>query len=137
MAERLDHWPGFGLREVHEMAEAGMSAREIARQTGASLGSVLSAAPECFQAPELREGPGFCEECGKGLSDFSSKLCRDCRSASLRELADRARVLQATGAQVEEIATELGVSEGKVRRALGIAAREGMHRQKRPTLRRR
>jgi orotate phosphoribosyltransferase-like protein len=54
-----------------------------------------------------------------------------------RELADRARVLQATGAGLAEMARELEVPEGKVRWALGIATSEGLHRQKRPTVTRR
>lgn len=137
MAERLERWPMFGLREVHEMAESGMSARQIARQTGAPLGSILSAAPECFQTAEVREGHEFCEGCGRRLTNTSARRCRACCSSEWRELADRARVLQATGAGLAEMARELEVTEGKVRWALKIATREGLHRQKRPTVTRR
>lgn len=136
MAERLAQWPEFGLRDVHEMAAAGMSARQIARQAGAPLGSILSAAPECFEREEVREGPGFCKSCGKRLGEQHER-CLDCIRSSWRELADRVRVLMATGAQRGEIAAELGISEGKVSWALGIATREGMHRQRRPTRARR
>lgn len=138
MAERLPAWPIplLDCAAVREMAELGMSAREIAEMTDSPIASVLSAAPDCFE-PEEPEEPELRRcGCGRTMSAGAGR-CRRCREEDAHEFADRVRILQATGAETPEIAQVLGVSESKIGRALNRARREGLHRQKRPTIRRR
>lgn len=130
MAHRLDTWPDFECEDVRRMAAVGMSARAIARATGSPLGSILSAAPECFEHFEVREGPGFCEGCRRRLADDRRRRCKACGSADKQELVERVRVLRATGAQSEEIAEVLETTPGMVTWALGMATKQRLHRQK-------
>lgn len=131
MAKLLASGSEFEVEDVHQMAAEGLSPQEIAQLAGCSLWAILSAAPGCFEAPEVRKGKWFCAGCGKRLRNPENKRCRHC-SYVLAPDRERARVMQAAGADSQEIADELGVSTSRVAWLLRSASSRGMHLQERP-----
>jgi DNA-directed RNA polymerase specialized sigma24 family protein len=133
VSTKLDRWPALETTDVRRLAGEGMTAREIARLTDCTLGSILSAAPDLFDGSSnsLDPGPGDrCQQCEK-MVEPGSEFCRSCRRASRNaELIDKVRVMGAANLSAHEMAEELEVKVGMVRWAMGEATRRRLHRQK-------